>query len=112
MKIYWVRQEGCRPIFFVMTEKEAQESVRFFNEEWTFRRGEKFSYYDEEIPESEFGWCANGANAPDGGTGETKRVLPYQLQCSVGMVRAVRDVGDDDGCCGSCPYYRDAAGKE
>jgi hypothetical protein len=51
---------------------------------------------EEDIPDSDFGICAND--------GEPR--LPYQVECGVGTIRKYRNgVLEDDGNCGTCPYF-------
>ena len=100
MKIYWLMSTEWGKCFFTNTREETQSQVDFRNKESTCNG--IWSVFEEELPDDKFGWCINGLpwqEAP-------AITLPYRCDCSVGMVRKMRNgIEDDDGTCNTCPYF-------
>jgi len=107
MKIYWVCAELYGKCFFRFSLEEAQHECDFRMEEkkkpldvFGCPKGEDV-YGDwyvlaEEKPDELFGTCQN----------KDEPRLPYQPDCSVGMIRKDRaGILYDDGTCGTCPYF-------
>lgn len=112
MKVYWVYSSSWGQCFFTPTREESQRQCDFRMKEKDdplfpsmFAPEEKWWVEEEDIPDEEFGYCINGLPwqpAP-------AFTLPYKSDCSVGMVRKLRNgltEEEDDGTCGTCPYFR------
>lgn len=113
MKIYWLmcqcEDDPVSKCFFRETEDKIKHEVKFREDDQkdessiSFQIGDntKWWYEVEEIPESEFGYCINSKEP-------YKRALARCPDCSAGMVRKMRNcVENDDGKCGTCPYFSD-----
>ncbi len=96
MKIFWVFCTLYGKCFFCLTKEDAQEECDYRKEE-----GEEYGEWkviEEDIPDSRFGECRN----------DDFLSLPEQRECFVGAVRKLRNgtpCEEDDGCCGTCPYF-------
>lgn len=109
MKIYWVTSKDYGKCFFCLTHDIAQYQCDFRmdqkNYDWGSQKADPSGSWwveDEEIPDKDFGYCINGL--PD--QPRPSLTLPYKSDCSVGMVRKMRNgVDNDDGTCATCPYY-------
>ena len=109
MKIFWVinaDEDLPHRCFFRLTRAEAQWDVDFRveaakeNEENGIERWPGiWEIEEEEVPDHLFGHCINSPEPH-------KPALPTCPDCSVGMIRKMRNgTENDNGTCGSCPYY-------
>jgi hypothetical protein len=62
-----------------------------------YDKNEVWDIEEEEVPDSEFGRCLN---MPD-----STLALARCPECSVGTIRKMRNGTNDDGTCGTCPYF-------
>lgn len=109
MKIFWINCDLISHCFFRLSQADAQGECDFRMEEKkklldVFGLPKDEDIYgnwfveEEDIPDNVFGKCKND----DGPR------LPYQMDCSVGMVRKLRSGvpdDEDDGTCRTCPYF-------
>ena len=107
MKIYWVINTDRSNLllrykcFFKLTREEAQYEVDFRIKEGS----PDYIVEEEEVPDEKFGFCVNGFP----GSPAPALVLPDCNDCSVGMIRKMRNGlldSEDNGKCDTCPYYR------
>jgi hypothetical protein len=118
MKIYWLmcqcEDDPVHKCFFRETENEIQHEVKVREDDqkdetsicYQIHDNTRWWYEEEEISESEFGYCINSKEPYE-------HALARCPDCSVGMIRKMRNgVENDDGMCGSCPYYFDHYPKE
>ena len=118
MKIYWImckrETEPIHRCFFRESESESEHEVTFRIKNQHNTKSITYDpeddaawwYEEEDVPESEFGYCLNSKEP-------YRRMLSHNVDCSVGMVRKMRNgIDDDDGTCRTCPNYVDTYPKE
>jgi hypothetical protein len=118
MKIYWITVQdktavGTQPhrCFFCTTSHEAHHEIEFrmkVPEENSilkdlYDENEVWDIEEEILPDSVFGRCGNVSD--DIPYDKRPLTLANCPDCSVGTLRKMRNEMDDDGTCGTCPYF-------
>ena len=109
MHIYWVSSDWLPKCFFRLSREDAQQECDYrmkendepFDALGLPNRMARYGNWfveEEEIADDKFGRCKN----------EDEPRLPYQMDCAVGTIRKLRNglpEDEDDGTCGTCPYF-------